>query len=254
MKYTDETFDQLIAKSYSYDTIACSSSEWKVARQLYRRNYVNTDGETRIPKIIHQIWLGGKLPEKYLPLVLTWQNVHPTWIHQLWTDEDIRTLELSPRIQHAFDTCTNIGMKADIIRYHILDIFGGLYVDTDFECLKPFDDLRYLEFFTGIAYDRDFTLYNGLIATVPKHPIIKSCLNVGAYSGNNPTKIMEATGPYHLTKCFNKNAFIDTKGVVAFPMDFFYPLPNNKRREEDTKKYIKPVSYGIHYWDVSWLK
>jgi inositol phosphorylceramide mannosyltransferase catalytic subunit len=254
MKYTAETFDQLIAKSYSYDTIACSSSEWKIARQLYRKNYINSEGSPKIPKIIHQIWLGGALPEKYKALTETWIKFHPDWVYQLWTDKEMYLIKFSPRMQYVFDTCTNIGMKADILRYHILDIFGGLYIDTDFECLKAFDELRYLDFFTGIAYDRDFTLYNGLIATVPGHSIIKSCLNVGVYSGNNPTKIMEATGPYHLTKCFNANTFIDTIGVVAFPMDFFYPLPNNKRREEYPKKYIQPVSYGIHYWDVSWLK
>ena len=35
-----------------------------------------------------------------------------------------------------FERAINPGMKSDIFRYEILKQIGGLYVDTDFECLK----------------------------------------------------------------------------------------------------------------------
>jgi mannosyltransferase OCH1-like enzyme len=34
-----------------------------------------------------------------------------------------------------------IRKKTDILRFEILYQFGGLHKDTDFECLKPIDDL-----------------------------------------------------------------------------------------------------------------
>jgi hypothetical protein len=51
----------------------------------------------------------------------------------------------------AFSGATNYGEKSDILRYEILSQFGGIYVDCDFECLKPFDDLLSCAFFTGLS-------------------------------------------------------------------------------------------------------
>ena len=33
----------------------------------------------RIPKIIHQIWLGSPLPERYKQWQRTWTDNHPDW-------------------------------------------------------------------------------------------------------------------------------------------------------------------------------
>jgi hypothetical protein len=127
-----------------------------------------------------------------------------------------------------------------------------LYVDTDFECLRSFDDFLHLNFFTGISYDRSLQLYNGLIACVPDHPIINACTKIdGFYDGHKGSRIIELTGAYHFTRCFLKNI---TSGTVAFPMDYFYPYPNNVRGTGDPYKYVTDRSYAIHHWAVSWTK
>ena len=42
----------------------------------------------KIPKIIHQIWVGGKkIPQKYKKLIKTVKDVHPDWEYKLWTNE-----------------------------------------------------------------------------------------------------------------------------------------------------------------------
>ena len=35
----------------------------------------------------------------------------------------------------AFSQASNWGMKSDIFRYEILMKYGGVYIDTDYECL-----------------------------------------------------------------------------------------------------------------------
>jgi mannosyltransferase OCH1-like enzyme len=146
-------------------------------------------------------------------------------------------------------------MKSDILRMEVLRQYGGIYVDTDFECLKPFNDLMYLKFFTGIAYGDVFVLYVGLIASVPNHPIINACVNDldTPYRGHDGMDVMVATGPYWMTKCFLKEIDTDTSGVVVFPTSFLYPIPNTMRGQCNPKHYIKEESYAVHYWDVSWL-
>ena len=93
--------------------------------------------EPRIPKIIHQIWLGSKLPEQYYIWQQTWIKNHPDWQYILWTDAEIEKLNLVNK--RLYNACKSYGAKSDIARYEILYRYGGLYVDCDFECLQPFD-------------------------------------------------------------------------------------------------------------------
>jgi hypothetical protein len=44
----------------------------------------------KIPRIIHQIWLGpSPLPEQDAAYVETWKQLHPDWEHRLWTEDDL---------------------------------------------------------------------------------------------------------------------------------------------------------------------
>lgn len=254
MKYLNETFDTLVRRSASYSEQEQKSSDWQMAKALYENNYVNNISNiTQIPKKIHQVWMGGTLPHKYRILSESWKKHHPTWEYRLWTDKDVEGFGLKNR--DLFYRAKNMGHRSDIFRYEILNRHGGVYVDTDFECLKPFDDLMYLDFFTGISYDTKMVLYVGLIATIPGHPIIRKCIDsIINYEGNSAFSIMDVTGPYHFTRCFYDTVNKDTKGVVAFPMDFFYPLPNYLRDSKEPYKYVKDFSYAIHYWGVTWIK
>ena len=66
-------------------------------------------------------------------------------------------------------------MKSDIARYEIIYRYGGVYIDTDFECLRPLDFLHYIyDFYTGIqpldsAY---LQLGIGILAAAPAHPYL----------------------------------------------------------------------------------
>jgi len=73
------------------------------------------------------------------------------------------------------------------------------------------------------------------------------------YNGNDGNKIMNITGPEHITRCFFSSVTESTKGVVAFPMDFFFPFPNNVRFTDNAYTYVKPWSYAVHHWKTSWL-
>jgi hypothetical protein len=99
-------------------------------------------------------------------------------------------------------------------------------------------------------------LYIGLIGSVPYHPIITECIDslTTSYRGDSSMIIMKSTGPYYFTKCFLLKVKSDTEGVVAFPMDFFYPLPNNIRGNLVPYLYTKPFSYAIHHWNIIWLR
>ena len=244
-------FDKIMQKSYGYDSAEFySSANWGVVRQLFKDNYHPNGVTYRIPKKIHQIWLGSPLPEVYREYTESWVKFHPDWEYKLWTDKDVKGIRIMSK--QCYRRAVNPAMKSDILRYEILRQIGGIYVDTDFECLKPFDDLMYLDFFTGVGYDCILQLYNGLIASVPNHPIMNDCANITSeYQGKRGSIILNETGANYFTKCFLRSV---TGKVVAFPIDYFYPFPNHLRGKDNPYKYVTENSYAIHHWAVSWSR
>lgn len=258
------SFDDSTSKSYAYDkNFVSTAKSWNAVRNLFNF-YINKNLEVskipRIPKIIHWIWLGSPLPERCAKLQKSWKTMHPDWVFKLWTDKDVKDFKLQN--QEFYDRATNWGEKSDIFRYEILYRHGGLYIDTDFECIKPFDILHHTcDFYTGIGYLYDVYLYNGLIGTVPGHPIIKACIDnmnpIGA--PNDYDAIQYRTGPGHFTNNFFRTLpHCHGSKVVAFPVTCFYPIPNNQKdtikSPLDVEKWIMPESFCIHYWACSWVK
>ena len=154
---------------------------------LLRENYarlepskVSSDSTLIIPKIIHQIWLGGEpIPRNYQYFLETWRQYHPDWQIKIWTEADV--------LKEKFDTmdlfwlARSYAEQSDIIRYEIINRYGGLYIDTDIECYKNFEELHYkYDFYTNMEppalNKKRVTIANNMIAAVPNHPIIKQTL------------------------------------------------------------------------------
>ncbi len=235
---------------------------WKKIKELYDEYVIKNPKYSkipRIPKIIHQIWLGSPFPEKYKELQATWKKHHPDWEYILWTDEDVDKFCLENK--EIYDNTLNLGARSDIARYEILYRMGGLYVDTDFECLRSFDWLHHcLDFYTGVAYDKDVVLFNGLIASAPGHPILRKCIDdmrPRLKKNEGGVDVMDRTGPYFFSRCFLHVIDKYNGPTVVFPLTYFYPWPNFARKNGSYKeilKWVRPESHGIHHWHVSWLK
>jgi mannosyltransferase OCH1-like enzyme len=236
--------------------------QWKILKSLYEKNLSKKPLiAPRIPKIIHQIWIGGKLPEKYLPLQKSWKEKHPDWEYRLWTDADLPSFPFVNRDR--FERAINVGEKADILRYEILNKFGGLYVDTDFECIQCLDPLHHLcDLYVGLegafAQDQEACMLNSLIGSIPHHPIIECCLKLIAKkpAGKMADEVQSISGPGCFRRAFFKCYKEKNLKNVAFPCTFFYPLSSHERcghlDEMAKSNWIHPETFGIHYWDVSW--
>jgi len=241
---------------------AFTRDDWQIVRAQYNWHIVgNLDWaeEPRIPKIIHHIWLGSPFPEKYEQLRETWKQHHPDWEFILWTDEDVAALGLENQTQ--YDETPNYGVKSDIVRYEILYRFGGLYVDTDFECVQPFDVFHHCcDFYSGAAACEWVVIYNGLIACAPGHPVLRFCIdNICSSGGKQETgkDIDMRTGPHFFTNCFFSALHECDGPSVIFPAAYFYPWPHyhrDKNSREEILAWLCPETFGIHHWHVSWMK
>lgn len=234
-----------------------------VTRNLYTTFIKNLpwQHEPKIPKIIHQIWVGPKeLPKDFKKWQKTWLSMHPDWEYRLWTDKDVAHFPLVN--QEFYDTTTSYGEKANILRYEILYHFGGLYIDTDFECIQPIDFLHHTcDFFMGFEFPQpnktELIIGNAIIGARPAHPLLKLFIeNIQNFWHH--TWQPKRSGTFFVTEIIKRNLVNCTDTTIIFPANFFYPWADSKRpweeRNENYRDFYRPESIGFHHWDLTWQK
>ena len=247
--------------------------DWSLFEKLYER--FKRDGfpsKPKIPKIIHQIWIGGSMPKKYEKYTDSIKEKNPEYEYRLWTENDINTFKMKNR--KLFNECNNVGAKSDILRYEILERFGGIYLDTDFLALKSFDSLLGFDFFGGIGgqHIHKPEVFNGLIGCIPNHPVLKKCID--GLSHKSATEIMRRqydakmqaamrvitfTGPQYFTQVFLNNTDEFSNSIVL-PDKYFYSLPARSRKQYNENMinhyinhYTTEDSIAVHLWGCLWM-
>ncbi|PWN34357.1 uncharacterized protein FA14DRAFT_148726 [Meira miltonrushii] len=130
----------------------------------------STDYE-RIPKIIHQVKLGNlEMQPKWIEARKSCMDLHPDWQFKLWEDEEAGKF-VNTQFPHLFETYINYPLeiqRSNVLRYLVLDKFGGVYLDLDLRCRVPLDGLRNETFLTPPANPSGIN--NAFIASIPNHP------------------------------------------------------------------------------------
>ncbi|QBO58363.1 glycosyltransferase family 32 protein [Chryseobacterium salivictor] len=101
-----------------------------------------------IPKIIHYCWLSNDpFPKDIAAFIASWQLKLPEYEFMLW---DLSRDQIGENlwVQQSFEA-KKYAFAADYIRIYALYEYGGIYLDTDVEVIKSFDDLLHLPYFAG---------------------------------------------------------------------------------------------------------
>lgn len=253
-------FAGTIASSHNQEELGIKGVDMMMFfRTLYNKNNparIKRSHILKIPKIIHQIWIGKKLPEEFFKFVQSWRMYHPDWEYRLWTQDDIPQLNLRNR---AFiDQSRNPGEISDLMRYEILYQYGGVYLDVDFECLRSLEPLHYLyDFYIGIQpLDSELVqLGIGIIGSKAGHPLLDACIErvkTGWHNKYLEQKATARTGPIHCTKVFYEVADKNELCDIALPANYFYPLAC-KQYADDPIQWVQKGAFAVHHWAKSWL-
>ncbi|MCL2808786.1 MAG: hypothetical protein FWD24_01830 [Treponema sp.] len=124
-----------------------------------------------IEKTIHYIWLGNKeIPEKHQAFIRGWQELHPDWEIIKWSENNF-DCENHSWVKAAIEK-ENWALAADFIRSYVLLNYGGVYLDTDIELLKPFNELiTNNDFFIG--YESKFWFGSAVLGAKKGHKLIR---------------------------------------------------------------------------------
>lgn len=79
-----------------------------------------------VPKCLHFIWIGSPLPQKYADNIAKIREHNPDYETYTWMGPMPRM-----RNRDLFENETNLGARADILRYEIVHRWGGIYLDVD---------------------------------------------------------------------------------------------------------------------------
>lgn len=227
---------------------------------LYKKGiFLNDQNEEKIPKIIHQIWIGPKkFPSKYSKWASTWKKLNPTWIYKFWTESNL--VELKFKNQRKIDSSKNIGYKTDLIRYEILEKFGGIYIDTDFECIRPIpDDFLKYNFVSCLVFSNQPQIANGMMMSKVNSKLINEIINNIKFDGKteDPMKIINSSGASNLTRQYLLLDNKEKEKCLILPSNYFYPYPNfliNNSKNINIYNLITKETIGLHHWEMSWIK
>lgn len=131
----------------------------------------------KISKVIHQIHDETNTPQllSYLSsLSDTWIQKNPLWQYKLWNLQDVKCLILN-KFPDLLSCIMNDEILLDVARYFILYEEGGIFVDSDFECLEPFDELLEGRSVCLCIDPQDAcqqTLSDSLIISEKRHPFL----------------------------------------------------------------------------------
>jgi len=242
---------------------------------------------SNLPKILHQIWLGPKQRPTDMD---SWREKHEAlgWKYKLWTEED-----LAAKVAHV-DTCIakpqggptgsykpvgclcprtrNIELRhwplfeafhdvyhaqADILRYEILQQFGGIYIDADTTCVQPLDD-RFLTVEEGVWASAENTqglLANGFMGARAQHPLLSAILDdlgkidVAAIASEARAELYGAawvlTGPCCLSEVVKATQI----PIRVWPEHYFVP-----EHHDGTKYEGDGPVFGRHWWGTTFRR
>lgn len=211
-----------------------------------------------IPKIIHFCWLSGDpYPEKIAACLASWKK--PLADYEIWLwDLNRFDIKSSPWVKEAFEA-KKYAFAADYIRCYALYHYGGVYLDSDVEVLKPYDDLLQLPYFFCKENDA-LAIEAATMGCEKGHPFFQEMLEYykdrhfilenGTYDTFTLPMIMKKVSETHFEKIVVEDPahFIyDEKTLCLFPKDYFSPIVDEK------PQFLSKRTYSIHHYAGTWM-
>lgn len=197
-----------------------------------------------IPKTLHRIWLDEPVPDPFEEFWARFADLHPDWELRTWNDSAALDWLRCPM---EFHSATTWAGKSDVLRYELLYEFGGVYVDTDVEPLRPFDDLLD-DPRPFIGWEDGNLLCPTVMGSPPGHPAIGVLLRAlpdwfHKYRNAAPNR---QTGPYFTTRYLRGRS-----DIRLLPPAAFYPVGWWEKARLGGP--YPDESYAVHHWAAGWL-
>lgn len=206
-----------------------------------------------IPKVIHYCWMSEeKFPELVEKCIDSWKRILTDYEIKEWNSTNFNFKEN----QYCYEAYKNKkwAFVSDYVRLKVLYEKGGIYLDSDIEVFKSFNNLLQEKAFTG--FENSNAIGPWLIASEPHNPLILELLR----EYDKRKFVLEdgnldlTPNPLIITPILVKNGLkLNGKTqklnhISIYSKDYFCP----KDFSTGTVKLNKQ-NYCIHYFNGGWL-
>lgn len=208
-----------------------------------------------IPKIIHYIWFGPKpFPKIVEKCISSWHKYLGDYEFKFWNESTFDIQNSCDFVREAYNA-KKYAFVSDYVRVWALYNYGGIYLDTDIEIVKPFpkyilenkvvlgtDDTGHLtalmmsargaEFFKkclDFYQNQKFLLENGKMNMEVNNTHLQNILKLYGYKVGNNIQNLES-------------------GIILYPDDYFHC-----RSQVSGKLNITTNTYAIHWHTITWV-
>ena len=207
-----------------------------------------------IPKIIHCCWFGSKpIPEKESNCIKSWKKFLPDYEIRIWNEKNFN-LNDCLFVQQAYEA-KKYAFVSDYVRVKVLEEFGGLYLDTDFEILGDMHSILN-EGINFVGFETSRQVGTAILAFRPHDSLIKSFLThyqTHHFIDENG-RVDNIANVSMLTDLLVKKGLKlnrskqDVAGIRVYNREYFYP-----KRVGDNEFLITKETVGVHRCSNSWM-
>jgi len=206
-------------------------------------------------KVIHYCWFGlNDMDDSVQQCIKSWKKNFPDYELMLWNESNFN-ININQYVTQAY-IHKKFAFVSDYVRLHALYNYGGIYMDTDFEVLKNFEDLLTEDLVLSFQSPKEIN--SAIIAACSKNSIIKELLNIYdslTFEKDNG-ELDETTNVQRLTDffCQKYNLCIDNtlqtgSRYIIYPSEYFCPIDF-----ASGKINITPKTVGVHNFSGSWVE
>lgn len=208
-----------------------------------------------IPKIIHYCWFGhGKMSPLMEKCINSWKKYCPDYEIIEWNEDnfDVNSVLWTKQAYAA----KKYAFVADYVRLKALYDFGGVYMDTDQELIKPLTPFMEHEGFIGFLNTAD-QVNTGIIGAGvigAGHDIIKELLDYydgRAFLTDGNADTLPNTDI--ITEIFKSKGLVtnderqDVAGFAVYPPTVFCPTSCVSIHDCKSKDTV-----ALHHWAMTW--
>ena len=215
----------------------------------YKNNRYGRISGDNIPKIIHYCWFGqGEMNDLLKKCIASWHEILPEYEYVLWSEDNFPVDDYPFAKQALKDK--KWAFVSDVARLHALYFYGGIYMDTDVEVLKPLDRFLSHEFFS--SFESKIHIPTGLMGAKKGNEYIYMLLGwyINKKLGREYYKTANTRIITKLTCLYNglerNGRFQEFNDSVYYPREYFCPekLDDGWNTTDNT--------YAIHHFTGSW--
>lgn len=206
----------------------------------------------QIPKIIHYCWFGEKeIPKTFQKNILSWKQCCKDYEIVRWDESnyDVSKCDYMNRVYKA----EKWAFVSDYARLDILNQYGGIYLDTDVELIKPLDIFLGNRMFFGFEQNqcigsglgcgsvKNQDLLQDMMELYHQIPAGESMCSKKAYAPLFQTQIMKERG-FRLDGTYQNR-----DGVALYPSEVFSPM-----NLWSGEILLTENTYAIHHYSSTW--